>query len=44
MKYKPMNEQILYYIFICQMCFQCAIYVCKTYEFMNEQTSQNFHY
>lgn len=29
MKYKPMNEQILYYIFICQMCFQCAIYVCK---------------
>ncbi len=29
---------------MCQICFQCMIFVCKMYELMNERTSHNFHY
>jgi hypothetical protein len=41
------HKFILYpstHLFMCQTCFQCMIFVCKMYKFMNERNSHDFHY
>jgi hypothetical protein len=35
---------VWFYIFVCQICFECMKFVCEMYLSMNEQTLYNFHY
>jgi hypothetical protein len=41
--YSFVNLYFITHLFVCQTCFQCMIFMCETYEPMNEWTSHDFH-